>query len=91
MLLRMKNLLSAQPCAMLERIQTRFENVRTLIKEAVKNKKRQQLRNYMHQLDVLLRRSESLRIQFVASGSYDLPYFIDDEIKYCKGMLKSWE
>ena len=60
-------------------------------KEAVKNKKRRQLRNYVHQLNVLLRRSESLRIHFVASGSYDLPYFIDDEIKYCKGMLKSWE
>ena len=91
MLLRMKNLLTAQPCATLERIQSLFESVCNKVKDAVREKKAQQLRHYLIQLDVLLRRSEALKYQFIMGGSINLSYYIDDEIRYCKGMLKNWE
>ena len=79
----------AQPSATLERIQSRFEKVRNLVKEAVENKKIQQLRHLKIQLNVLLGRTEALRTQFVSAASLNLPFYIDDEIKYVNGMIKN--
>jgi hypothetical protein len=80
-----------EACASLERIQARFEKVKALIKGAVEEGKVQQLKHYLIQLNVLLKRSEALRTQFIMGASLELPYYIDDEIRYCKGMLKTWQ
>jgi hypothetical protein len=87
----MKKVLKMKPCEMLDRIESHFEKVCSLINEAVQEKKVQRLRELMLQLNVLLGRSESLRTQFICGGSYNLPYYIDDEIKYVKRMLKNWD
>ena len=83
--------LSLDACTALEKIQSRFERVTDHIKEAVREKKIQDLKHYLIQLNVLLRRSESLRAQFIMGASLNLPYYIDDEISYCERMLKNWE
>ena len=85
----MKKVFKMNPCEMLNRIESHFENVCSQITEAVKEKKVQRLRELMRQLNVLLGRSESLRTQFICGGNYNLSYYIDDEIKYVRNMLKN--
>jgi hypothetical protein len=86
-----KNPLNLDACEALDKIQKHFEKVKTLIGEAVKNKHSQQLKHYLIQLNVLLRRSEDLRLKFIYGASLNLSYYIEDEIHNCKSLLKAWE
>lgn len=64
-----RNPLNLDACEALDKIQKRFETVKTLIGGAVKNKHSQQLKHYLIQLNVLLRRSEDLRLKFIYGAS----------------------